>query len=361
MSAAESENRNFLARPRTLALGAVLLAALGQAPLRAQDDVAKAARQARERKAAQQNAPRHVYTEEELKRAKILTSEDSSRAVASRKVPASPAKPGAEVTPAQQEKKPELNPEQNTQQVAQQNTQQDTQQDSQTPSLGEIARRYRQEKEARQAQQAAKAAPPSRYPLDLPQASFAAPKAFVSPAAGSLREDEMRPLHPKFPGVPSANGSARISPFAPRREMPVPSRPPNATPSLASAVASLQRKQVQPGESWWRLAHRYLGDGARWPELLRVNPGLNPDPTRLQAGTIVFVPQTATTGKGPPGLKIVVRAGDSLWSLAREHLGCGHAWPKLAAANPELINVNQLQIGAKLRIPDGTRQVCPAR
>lgn len=39
--------------------------------------------------------------------------------------------------------------------------------------------------------------------------------------------------------------------------------------------------------------------------------------------------------------------------MAREHLGCGRAWPKLAAANPQLTNVNQLQIGTKLRIPHG--------
>src|SRR6516225_4271381 len=75
---------------------ALLSGTLSAAPLRAQD-AAEAARQARERKAAQQKSGQHhVYTEEELKRAKILTLEDDTR-VASRKA----------TTPAQENKNDE--------------------------------------------------------------------------------------------------------------------------------------------------------------------------------------------------------------------------------------------------------------
>ena len=337
MSADELENRNFLARPVVYAMGVVLLVAVGVAPLRAQD-LAEAARQARERKAAQQNNPHHVYNDDDLKRSKILTPEDTSRAVASRQAPSSSAKPEIQAATKQ--------PEENQQQP-------------EPPSLGEVARRYRLEKQARQAEQAMKVVPPSRYPLDLPKASFAVPRVGAAPPSGSLREDELHPPRPKVPYAAPPAGAARISPFAPRRD--VPSRSPYVAVPLASIAASLQRRQVQDGESWWRLAQRYLGNGSRWPELLRVNPGINPRPTRLKAGTFVFVPLGANPHKGPPGPKIVVRAGDSLWSLAREHLGCGRAWPQLAAANPAVTNFHQLQIGAKLRIPDGAAAVCPAK
>jgi nucleoid-associated protein YgaU len=352
MSADELENRNFLARPVTIALGAVLLVALSAAvPSRAQDDVAEAARQARERKAAQQNSPRHVYTEEDLKKTRILTSEDTSRAVASRKIPSPPApnQPQSEVAAAEQIKKQEKNPEPNAETNAQQN--------SDTPSLGEIARRYRQEKETKHMEQAAKSAQPSRYPLDLPKTSFAEPKATVAPSNGSLREDELRPLKPGLPKLAPGSAGARVAPFAPRRDGIARSF---ATAPLANVIATLQRKQVRTGESWWRLAQQYLGDGARWPELMRVNPGASRNPNRLLAGAFVFVPQPARAGTGPPGPKIVVRTGDTLWSLAREHLGCGQAWPRLAAANPEVTNFHQLQIGAILQLPGAAAPVCSA-
>ena len=327
MSADESEKRIFPSPRRATALAVLFLAALGAAPLRAQD-VAEAARQARERKASQQNSQHHVYTDEDLKHAKILTPEDASRAQISKNLPAPPAK--------QQEMGAEKK--------------QDT---PEAPSLGEVARRYRAEKEARQAaEQTAKQIQPSRYPLELPKVSLAAPSAPVGPLRGSLREDEVplarRPLSSDAPG----NTGLRVSPFLPRHAA-IPGNAP-AVPSLASMVAGLQRMQVQPGDSWWRLAHRYLGDGARWMELLRVNPGLSRDPRKLPSGIVVFVPQMRQARAAPPGPEITVRKGDTLWSLAREHLGSGAAWPQLAAANPEITKFNQLQIGTKLKIPQGS-------
>jgi len=328
MPADESEKRNIPSPRRVRALAVLFLAALGTAPLRAQD-VAEAARQARERKASQQNSQHHVYTDEDLKHAKILTPDDASQAQISKNLPALPAK--------QQEVKAEK-----------------TQEVPETPSLGEVARRYRAEKEARQAaEQTAKLTQPSRYPLDLPKVSLAAPGAVVGPLRGSLREDEVPPARRPLSGAAAGNTGLRVSPFLPRHAA-IPGNTP-AIPSLASMVANLERKQVQPGDSWWKLAHRYLGDGARWMELLRVNPGLSRDPRKLPSGIVVFVPQMRRARAAPPGPEITVRKGDTLWSLAREQLGCGAAWPQLAAANPEITNFSQLQIGAKLKIPEGFR------
>ncbi|MGZ4831390.1 MAG: LysM peptidoglycan-binding domain-containing protein [Terriglobales bacterium] len=52
---------------------------------------------------------------------------------------------------------------------------------------------------------------------------------------------------------------------------------------------------------------------------------------------------------GPP----LVRAarGDSLWRLARVHLGDGRLWPMLWESNPEIRNPGRLMIGQLLRIP----------
>jgi nucleoid-associated protein YgaU len=299
----------------------VFCAVLGAAQAHAQD-VAQAARQARERKAAQQNSSHHIYTDDDLQHAKILTPDDRSRALAANGVPAAPQKPEAQPQQAEQS--------------------------AQAPSLGEVARAYRQEKAAPHADDIAKENERSRYPMDLPVATLAAPRPEVAPVNGSLRNDELLARR-ALPIAQVAGSAMRVSPFAPRRA--VAPTVPQMNPPLASMVHSLRRETVQPGDSWWRLARRYLGDGSRWAELVRVNPGLDGNPNFLRSGTLVFVPETLRTGKAPPGPLLVVRQGDTLWSLAREHLGSGNAWPQLAAANPEITKFHQLQIGCKLWLP----------
>jgi nucleoid-associated protein YgaU len=324
MSAHELDNRLMHSVCYRLIVPVLCCAVLGAAQAHAQD-VAEAARQARERKAAQENSPHHVYTDDELQRAKILTPDDRSRAIAARTAPA------------------ELQKQETTQpQQAEQSAQ------APTPSLGEVARAYRQEKAARHAEQLAKETGRSHYPMELPAATLAAPKPEVGPVAGSLRRDELLAGRP-LPVAPVAGGNLRVSPFVPRRAV-VPTVP-SLAPPLASMVHLLRREKVQPGDSWWKLARRYLGDGSRWAELVRVNPGLDANPNQLRSGIFVFVPESLRTGKAPSGPDLVVRQGDTLWSLAREHLGSGNAWPQLAAANPEITQFHQLQIGTRLRLP----------
>lgn len=307
---------------------ALLCGALGGAPARSQD-VAEAARQERERQAARAKNPHHIYTEEDLKRAKILTPEDDARVV-SRKATI-----------------PDLQEQGQQPQVAEQ--------PQESPSLGEVARRYRQQNAARQVEQVAKKTEEkSRYPLELPGVMLAQPKPVMPPNSNSLREDEWPTA--KRTSTAAALASSRISPFAP--ENPV--TPVGVQPvSPAVVVGSLVRKkQVLPGDSWWKLAQRYLGKGSRWQELWRVNPGLNRNPNRLAAGTVVFVPELTPVRSSPTGPPITVQAGDTLWSLARERLGCGQRWPELAAANPQVTNSKKLQIGTKLSFPDGRQHGC---
>lgn len=360
MSTQEWKNRfapSLLLR-MAVPLFALVCSAGNAVPLRAQDqDVAEAARQARERKAAQQpNGTRHVYTDEDLKRNKILTPEDETRVI-SRKAPQS--------APEKKNVEP---------QVADEN--------QNATSLGEVARRYREEKAARQAERAAKNAAPSRYPLDVPGKALAAPKPEVMPGSGSLRGDELKPAERKLAPTPRNilpapaskdfapaaknvvpaprnNFPARVSPFAPR-EMVVPRGPqPNAP--LAVLARSLARQKVQPGDSWWKLASRYLGKGSRWEELLRVNPGLSRNPGRLPAGVYIFVPGNARAKTPEPPASIVVQKGDTLWSLACDYLGRGSLWPQLVAANPEITQFTKLQIGTKIKLPENAGPSGPAR
>ena len=125
--------------------------------LSAQDhDVAEAARQQQAQNSQQPSTPHHVYTDVDLKRARILTPEDKKLAEARRKELPVPT-PAAKKPPAVDATNPP--PE----------------------SLGEVARRYRNEKAAREAEAAAAKKAPAPFRIELPSSTFAEPKPSVAP------------------------------------------------------------------------------------------------------------------------------------------------------------------------------------
>jgi nucleoid-associated protein YgaU len=349
-------------------------------PSRAQDaqqdsqQVAEAARQAKARKAAEQKKEAHVYTNEDLKQSQILSQQDRSRVEARKNNPA--ATPANPVQPA-------INPEHN----------------SAPESLGEVARRYRRRKieNSEAAGAAAKRHPTSRFPMDLSQPSYAAPVQPVAPSALSnshprrvakplpriapsrrdpFSRQRFSPVLPNDRALLSPNLSAPprphlpladVAPHAPmvRNTPPVaapnlllPSRPVSPRPSLsphialfAPAVSTLDngKVRIQTGDSLWKLARRHLGSGTRWNELLASNPAIS-DPNHIQPGTVLVVPTTELRPRVQPS-SITIHSGDSLWKLAASQLGSGAAWPCIAQANPQLRDANHLRPGQTLSLP----------
>jgi nucleoid-associated protein YgaU len=294
--------------------------------LSAQDqDATEAARQQQTQKSQQPTIPHHVYTDEDLERTRILTPEDKKLAEARRKELPAPT-PAAKNPPAVDATKPP--PE----------------------SLGEVARRYRKEKAAREAEAAAAKKVPAPFRIELPSNTFAEPKrpgALLRAPSSAARPVPVAPAPPHRSAAPS-----RMSPFSPRPTMPSPTSPaPPVNPSTL-VPREFQQLQVRPGDSLWRMARRYLGNGARWQELLSLNPGLAAHPDSLAAGSTVIVPAAAVSRivRGSP-LTITVQHGDSLWSLARVHLGRGSDWPRLAHANPQISDYLYLQVGSQLQLP----------
>jgi len=349
-------------------------------PSRAQDaqqdtpQVAEAARQEKARKAAQQKKESHVYTNEDLKQSQILTQQDRSRAEARKNN--SPAKPAKPVEPS-------VNAEKN----------------SAPENLGEVARRYRRQKlENPQAAEAAKRQPASRFPMDLSQPSFAAPVKPVAPVASQnsrpsqslkplpriapSRRDpfsrqrfspvlpiERAPLSPNLSAPPKpAISLADLAPHAPTThtappaaapKLVLPSKPVPALPSLIPHAAPIapavnntgnaKQIRIQPGDSLWKLARRHLGSGSRWNELLASNPAIS-DPNHIQPGAMLVVPATELRSRVRPS-SITIQSADSLWKIAASQLGGGAAWPCIAQANPQLRDANRLHPGQILSIP----------
>jgi nucleoid-associated protein YgaU len=338
------------------AAGFLLSGLLCAAGLHAQD-AAEAARQEQARKAAEPKTSHHVYTEDDLKRAKILTPEDQAKVAARRNNPTEKkeeqAKGAGESGPGEE-------------------------------SLGEMARRYRKEKAEREAARATGQGDRSQFPMKLPEATMAAPKPMVQPkaearAAGSLRRGatgrvspfEPRPLRvaPSVPvaprgaeaGVASSGAVARVAPVAPSA-----AREPGASvlrvkPGVVTRNAAMVSRRVERGDSWWKMAEIYLGNGARWRELRGMNAADARPPELLLLGSVVLVPAEAV-GRGTPVEKsVTVQKGDTLWRLAREHLGRGAAWKCLLEANPELGEPERLRIGQRVLLPaEGTGRACVA-
>jgi hypothetical protein len=357
-------------------------------PSRAQDaqqdaqQVAEAARQEKARKAAQQKKDSHVYTNEDLKQSQILTQQDRSRVEARKNN--SPATPNKSTDPS-------VNAEKN----------------AAPESLGEIARRYRRQKlENSQAAEAeaAKHQPGSRFPMDLSQPSYAAPVQPVAPRIApnshprkiakplprislSRRDPFSRqrfsptfpsdraPLSPNFSApakptisfadaAPHAPATRTTAPppaapklFLPSKPIPAPSSlAPRTTPvaPIVNNLSSAKELRIQSGDSLWKLARLHLGRGSRWNELLAANPAIS-DPNRLQPGTLLVVPATELRSRARP-TSVTIHSGDSLWNLAASQLGSGAAWPCIAHANPQLRDANRLRPGQILAIPSS----CPS-
>jgi len=327
-------------------------------------DAAEAARQEREKRTAEAKAPRHVYTDDDLKRAKILTPADQAKAVARKNNPTEKkeeqAKGAGESAPGEE-------------------------------SLAEVARRYRKEKAAREAARATEQGDRSQFPMKLPEATMAAPKILVQPntearttessrrsaAVGRVSPFEPRPLRvaPSLPrgpevvvvprgaevGVPSSGTLARVAPVVPKAAREPEMSGLRVTPGIVTVNDAMVSRKVERGDSWWKLAETYLGNGARWRELRGMNAAGTNRPELLLLGSTVLVP-TGVVGRGKPVEKsVTVQKGDTLWGLARQHLGRGAAWKCLAEANPELGEPEQLRIGERLMLPaEGAGSGCVA-
>src|SRR4051812_44428711 len=162
---------------------------------RSRQDVAAAARQERARKEQAQKS-KHVYTDEDLRRDKILTPDDEARLAAGRKEQAAPP---AEAVQTSLDAGVEL---------------------AQLP-LGDIARRYRDAKLAVQG--------PSPFHLPLDEAVLAAP---VNPAPRAEAAPlDFAPVHPNIVRTRPSTAAApamrqpalrRVDPFMRRFAPPVP-------------------------------------------------------------------------------------------------------------------------------------------
>jgi nucleoid-associated protein YgaU len=200
-----------------------------------------------------------------------------------------------------------------------------------------------------------RATPDSGAQLALPEIDVAAPKptlhlAPVSPRA-SVAVNTVAPAAPRLDGGFSGMAGAmpRVEPkvAAPAPAVIAPTVVPGSIVSTSGRTRSIA---VQPGDSLWKIALKSLGRGSRWHELLAANPTIV-DPTRLEVGTSVVVPNEALSLKTAEKSVVVVWRGDSLTKIAQANYGRASAWRCVANANPEITDPNRIYEGQSLKLP----------
>ncbi len=112
-------------------------------------------------------------------------------------------------------------------------------------------------------------------------------------------------------------------------------------------------------DTLWVLSVRFLHDGTKWREILKLNPSLPPDGSRLPEGFQLRIPSAAPAKKVEPPPPVVapantraytLKSGDKLWNLALRLYGDGSLYKEILAANPGL-DESRLPPGKTIFLP----------
>lgn len=196
---------------------------------------------------------------------------------------------------------------------------------------------------------------------------------FIPPAGGAVAGDGTSTT--SAPDAPPAASDAgrRLGPSDPVQrpnlrgdsaEPPAPA--PRPEPEL------LRLYTIESGDSFSSIALATYGEATKWVEIAQANPLV--DPSRLRVGQEIRLPKLAGTtasagngnsaaaGGGPAagatdsparGTEYVVKAGDSLSSIAKAYYSAASKWELLYQANRRTIGNDpaNLKVGMKLIIP----------
>jgi len=368
-------------------------------------DVAEAARQEQARKTSQQKKAKHVYTDEDLKRAQILTPEDRAQVEARKNQQPLPAEDQSQDSVDAQTLPPDV-------------------------SLGEVARRYRRLRESLRLQEAAQfhlpfvdtpalairkpsvavaSEPPVLAPRSFPvmpvrpvisipkpprvepfqppvkRSPFERPRVFIStpshavpahplanhgapPQAPALGTSAARPspipVSPSQPAAPAPDFSVMPSPSTAVRVAPAPPVAPvvrttpfeqpaiGLTPSQPTAPAPDLRVMPSPST-----AVRVMPVQPVAP-IVRETPSkastISVQPSQPASPAVDVTPSRPSIVGAAASAKlnvVTVKPGDSLWKLAQENLGKGLRWHDLLAVNPAIVDANHIVAGSQIFLP----------
>ena len=122
---------------------------------------------------------------------------------------------------------------------------------------------------------------------------------------------------------------------------------------------------ARKNDSFWKIAKRIYGSGAKWRKIWLANRDICPRPGDLRPGMKLVLPNDAPTTKvasadekpsvkprPTPGHYYIVRKGDILGRIAKTAYGRSFFWRKIYECNKDVIeDPNSLRAGTKIFIP----------
>jgi nucleoid-associated protein YgaU len=160
--------------------------------------------------------------------------------------------------------------------------------------------------------------------------------------------------------------TAATEPTVPQRVNSTPATPvPPAPAPLVErrseepvAAPAARTYEVQTGDSLWKIAERFYGDGRMYTVILEANPGASSG--SLQPGTRLTIPpapERRTAASSAPaamgGRTYTIRQGDTLAGIAQQFYQNGALAMALFEANRDVLsNPNVLIPGKTIRVPE---------
>lgn len=191
-----------------------------------------------------------------------------------------------------------------------------------------------------------------------PQApTLIAPAGSPEPVpAGPTIADLFKPVNPDN----STIGGNPDRAATPARSIPEPETRPAPRPT----TPNFRTHTVEEGDSLYRLASRYLGDGNKWPQLQKLNADQLGDSENVQVGMVIKIApadaapasRTATARTQPaaakpaPAREYVVLRGDNLGKISLKLLGTSRRMDEIVRLN-NLKDPDDIRVGQSLKIP----------
>jgi len=118
-------------------------------------------------------------------------------------------------------------------------------------------------------------------------------------------------------------------------------------------------------DSFWKIAKRIYGSGAKWRKVWQANRDICPRPGDLRPGMKLVLPKDSSGAKvaaanekpsikprPTPGHYYIIKAGDILGRIAKTAYGRSFFWRKIYECNKKVIpDPNRLRRGVKIFIP----------
>lgn len=118
----------------------------------------------------------------------------------------------------------------------------------------------------------------------------------------------------------------------------------NASQSASGAQASKYTTYtVKKGDSLWEIAKTHLGSGSKYKQIMELN-GLTSD--KLKIGQVLKIAKKTTAASYTT---YTVKKGDSLWTIAREQLGKAQRYKEIMTLNG--MKTDMVKAGQTIKIP----------